>query len=145
PEMSSWEVAGKVAEEVGTEKYPFVMCNFAPPDMVGHTGDYGAAVQAIDATDKAIGRIYEACRAHGYALFVTADHGNAEKMLADDGVTPHTAHTCSRVPFAMAANSKRAFVADDEKHALCDVAPTVLAYMGIDIPEHMTGHSLLQD
>ncbi|KAJ2285177.1 2,3-bisphosphoglycerate-independent phosphoglycerate mutase, partial [Coemansia sp. RSA 2706] len=96
---------------------------------------------AIEATDKAIGRIHEACQQHGYALFVTADHGNAEKMLADDGETPHTAHTCSRVPFIMADG--RQFVADDEKHALCDVAPTVLAYMGVEIPEHMTGRSLL--
>ncbi|KAJ1764387.1 hypothetical protein LPJ77_003436 [Coemansia sp. RSA 2523] len=143
PAMSSWAVAEKVAEEIGADKHPFVMCNFAPPDMVGHTGDYDAAVQAIDATDKAIGRIYEACKEHGYALFVTADHGNAEKMLSDDGSTPHTAHTCSRVPFVMASEGKHAFVAADEKHALCDVAPTVLAYMGIDIPEHMTGHSLL--
>ncbi|KAJ2476576.1 hypothetical protein IWW56_004836 [Coemansia sp. RSA 2131] len=143
PAMSSWAVAEKVAEEIGADKHPFVMCNFAPPDMVGHTGDYDAAVQAIDATDKAIGRIYEACKEHGYALFVTADHGNAEQMLSDDGSTPHTAHTCSRVPFVMASKEKRAFVAADEKHALCDVAPTVLAYMGIDIPEHMTGHSLL--
>ncbi|KAJ1858356.1 hypothetical protein GGH12_000035 [Coemansia sp. RSA 1822] len=143
PAMSSWAVAEKVAEEIGADKHPFVMCNFAPPDMVGHTGDYDAAVQAIDATDKAIGRIYEACKEHGYALFVTADHGNAEQMLSDDGSTPHTAHTCSRVPFVMASKEKHAFVAADEKHALCDVAPTVLAYMGIDIPEHMTGHSLL--
>ncbi|KAJ1831029.1 hypothetical protein LPJ70_006796, partial [Coemansia sp. RSA 2708] len=141
PQMSSWAVAEKVAEDIAAGAYPFVMCNFAPPDMVGHTGDYDAAVQAIEATDKAIGRIHEACQQHGYALFVTADHGNAEKMLADDGETPHTAHTCSRVPFIMADG--RQFVADDEKHALCDVAPTVLAYMGVEIPEHMTGRSLL--
>ncbi|KAJ1746476.1 hypothetical protein LPJ79_005853 [Coemansia sp. RSA 1821] len=145
PEMSSWEVGEKVAEEIGTDKYPFVMCNFAPPDMVGHTGDYDAAVKAIDATDKAIGHIYEACKKHGYTLFVTADHGNAEKMLADDGKTPHTAHTCSRVPFVMTANGKRSFVPENEKHALCDVAPTVLAFMGIEIPEHMTGSSLLAE
>ncbi|KAJ2383153.1 2,3-bisphosphoglycerate-independent phosphoglycerate mutase [Coemansia sp. RSA 2603] len=145
PEMSSMAVAEKVAEEIGSGKYPFVMCNFAPPDMVGHTGDYDAAVVAIAATDKAIGRIFDACKEHGYALFVTADHGNAEKMVSDDGKSPHTAHTCSRVPFVMASPGKDgSFVADDEKHALCDVAPTVLAYMGLEIPEHMTGHSLLK-
>ncbi|KAJ2889307.1 2,3-bisphosphoglycerate-independent phosphoglycerate mutase [Coemansia aciculifera] len=144
--MSSAEVADKVAEEIGKNKYPFVMCNFAPPDMVGHTGLYDAAVEAIAATDRAIGAIYEACKEHGYALFVTADHGNAEKMLSDDGLSPHTAHTCSRVPFAMAVpeESDAKFVAEDSKHALCDVAPTLLAYMGLDIPENMTGHSLLQ-
>ncbi|KAI7821263.1 2,3-bisphosphoglycerate-independent phosphoglycerate mutase [Kickxella alabastrina] len=143
PAMSSWEVSDKVAEEVGSGKYPFIMCNFAPPDMVGHTGDYDAAVDAIAATDKAIGNIYEACKRHGYALFITADHGNAEKMISDDGLSPHTAHTCSRVPFIMANSARARFGADDDKHALCDVAPTLLAYMGLDIPESMTGHSLL--
>ncbi|KAJ2331208.1 hypothetical protein GGI00_003358, partial [Coemansia sp. RSA 2681] len=86
PAMSSAEVADKVAEEIGTGKYPFVMCNFAPPDMVGHTGMYDSAVEAIAATDRAIGVIYEACKQYGYALFVTADHGNAEKMVSDDGL-----------------------------------------------------------
>ncbi|KAJ1958281.1 2,3-bisphosphoglycerate-independent phosphoglycerate mutase [Linderina pennispora] len=144
PEMSSWAVAEKVAEELDSGKYPFVMCNFAPPDMVGHTGIYDAAFQAMEATDKAIGRIYDACKKNGYALFVTADHGNAEKMLSDDGSTPHTAHTCSRVPFVMAnAENGAKFIADDDKHALCDVAPTLLKYMGLEVPEHMTGHSLL--
>ncbi|KAJ1942365.1 hypothetical protein GGF37_003147, partial [Kickxella alabastrina] len=80
---------------------------------------------------------------HGYALFITADHGNAEKMISDDGLSPHTAHTCSRVPFIMANSARARFGADDDKHALCDVAPTLLAYMGLDIPESMTGHSLL--
>ncbi|KAJ1801007.1 hypothetical protein LPJ59_000640 [Coemansia sp. RSA 2399] len=143
PEMSALEVGDKVAEELATGKYPFAMCNFAPPDMVGHTGQYDAAYKAIEATDKAIGRIYEACKEHGYALFVTADHGNAEKMLADDGVTPHTAHTCSRVPFIMANKGDKKFKEADQKHALCDVAPTLLDFMEIDIPESMTGHSLL--
>ncbi|KAI9500854.1 2,3-bisphosphoglycerate-independent phosphoglycerate mutase [Coemansia spiralis] len=143
PAMSALEVADKVAEELGTGKYPFAMCNFAPPDMVGHTGQYDAAFKAIEATDEAIGRVYKACKAHGYTLFVTADHGNAEKMLADDGTTPHTAHTCSRVPFVMTSDGKRKFKAYDDKFALCDVAPTLLEYMGVEIPEHMTGHSLL--
>ncbi|KAJ1734878.1 hypothetical protein H4S06_000008 [Coemansia sp. BCRC 34490] len=142
PQMSAPEVGAKVAEELARDKYPFVMCNFAPPDMVGHTGQYDAACEAVAATDKAIGVIYEACKKHGYTLFVTADHGNAEKMLAADG-TPHTAHTCSRVPFVMAPAAASAFAPADPKHALCDVAPTLLAFMGLDIPESMTGHSLL--
>ncbi|KAJ1733184.1 hypothetical protein LPJ61_001679 [Coemansia biformis] len=144
PEMSSLEVGEKVAAEIGTGKYPFVMCNFAPPDMVGHTGDYDAACKAIEATDKAIGCIYRACKEHGYTLFVTADHGNAEKMLSDDGTTPHTAHTCSRVPFVMTSSDKK-FVAYDDKHALCDVAPTILRFMGLEAPDSMTGHSLLAE
>ena len=70
------------------------MCNFAPPDMVGHTGKYEQAILGVEATDKAIGIIYEACKRAGYVLYITSDHGNAEKMLAENG-DPHTAHTCA--------------------------------------------------
>ena len=80
PEMSAIEVAEKVAEEIRSGKFPFVMNNFANPDMVGHTGKFDAAVKAIETTDKAIGIIYEACKENGYILFITSDHGNAEQM-----------------------------------------------------------------
>ncbi|KAG0007135.1 hypothetical protein BGZ65_005284 [Modicella reniformis] len=142
PQMSAAEVGEKVAEEIAMGKFPFIMCNFAPPDMVGHTGVYEAAVEGVGATDAAIGTIYEACDKHGYILFVTADHGNAEKMLSDDYSTPHTAHTCSRVPFAMTSKTHRF---TDVKGALCDVAPTILRVMGLDVPAEMTGQSLLQE
>ena len=94
PEMSAIEVAEKVAEEIRSGNFPFVMNNFANPDMVGHTGVYDAAVEAIETTDKAIGIIYETCKANGYILFVTSDHGNAEQMQDEKG-NPHTAHTCN--------------------------------------------------
>lgn len=94
PEMSAMEVAEKVAEEISSGKFPFVMCNFANPDMVGHTGVFDAAVKAIETTDKAIGVIYNACKENGYILFVTSDHGNAEQMKDEKG-NPHTAHTCN--------------------------------------------------
>ncbi|VDN45803.1 unnamed protein product [Gongylonema pulchrum] len=84
-----------MVEQLNAKKHPFIMCNFAPPDMVGHTGIYEAAVKAVEATDTAIGRIYEACKKNGYILMVTADHGNAEKMIAPDG-GKHTAHTCNK-------------------------------------------------
>ncbi|OMH84567.1 2,3-bisphosphoglycerate-independent phosphoglycerate mutase [Zancudomyces culisetae] len=142
PEMSSHEVGVAVAEKIDLKEYPFVMCNFAPPDMVGHTGKYPEAVEAITATDKAIGIIYEACKRNGYTLFVTADHGNAEKMIAEDG-SPHTAHTCSRVPLNITDKNVKLIPADSELDALCDVAPTILAYMGLPIPEEMTGRNLL--
>ncbi|KAJ3102456.1 hypothetical protein HDU97_000538 [Phlyctochytrium planicorne] len=141
PEMSAIEVAEKVAERVAAKKHPFVMCNFAPPDMVGHTGVYEAARKGVEATDKAIGIIYEACEANGYTLFVTADHGNAEKMLAADG-TPHTAHTCNKVPFVMTSTTHK-FIKTTEG-ILADVAPTILDVMGLPIPEEMSGKSLLQ-
>ncbi|KAF9116816.1 hypothetical protein BGX27_010433 [Mortierella sp. AM989] len=142
PEMSAAAVGEKVAEEIGTGKYPFIMCNFAPPDMVGHTGVYEAAIKGVEATDAAIGTIYEACVKHGYVLFITADHGNAEKMLSDDFSTPHTAHTCARVPFVMTSKTLKF---SDTQGALCDVAPTMLRVMGLDVPAEMTGQSLLRE
>lgn len=92
PEMSSMEVAEKVIESISCGNYPFVMCNFAPPDMVGHTGKYDATIKAVEATDRAIGLIYEACKKNNYLLAITSDHGNAEKMV-DEQNRPFTAHT----------------------------------------------------
>lgn len=91
--MSVHGVADKTVEMIESGKYPFIVLNFANPDMVGHTGVYDAAVEAVGHCDQAIGTVYEACKKHGYILMVTADHGNAEKMLSDDGKSPHTAHT----------------------------------------------------
>ncbi|PVU93394.1 hypothetical protein BB559_003290 [Furculomyces boomerangus] len=142
PAMSSMPVAEAVVSAIESGKYEFVMCNFAPPDMVGHTGMYDSAVVAIEATDKAIGHIYEGCVRNGYTLFVTSDHGNAEVMIAEDG-SPHTAHTCNRVPLNITSKSVTLIDADLEQDALCDVAPTILKHMGISVPEEMTGRSLL--
>lgn len=145
PEMSALEVGEKVAETVAMGKYDFVMCNFAPPDMVGHTGVYEAAIKGVEATDQAIGVIWEACKANGVVLFVTADHGNAEKMLEKTTGQPHTAHTTAPVPFIMAtpANLPKLNFIEKADAALCDVAPTVLDVMGLPIPKEMTGTSLL--
>ncbi|PRD35580.1 UNVERIFIED_CONTAM: ipgm-1 [Trichonephila clavipes] len=140
PEMSCIGVAEGMVKVINEKKYPFVMCNFAPPDMVGHTGKYEPAVIGVETTDKAIGMLREACKNNDFVLLVTADHGNAEKMLSESG-GPHTAHTTNRVPFCMTGpkNFK------DIKHnaALCDVAPTVLALLGLDQPPEMTGQNLL--
>jgi 2,3-bisphosphoglycerate-independent phosphoglycerate mutase len=92
--------------------------------------------------DKAIGVIYEACKKNGYTLFVTADHGNAEKMLSEEG-TPHTAHTCAKVPFAMSCDNFK-FVKDTSEAALCDVAPTVLKVMGLPVAPEMTGSVIVE-
>ncbi|KAL2914032.1 hypothetical protein HK105_206477 [Polyrhizophydium stewartii] len=147
PEMSAIEVAEKVAEVLTTQDFGFVMCNFAPPDMVGHTGVYEKAIKGVEATDAGIGIIHAACEKAGYTLFVTADHGNAEKMYGDNG-QPHTAHTTNRVPFIM-TNSAFKFdaacgAAAQGLGALCDVAPTILEVMGIEKPAEMTGRSLIE-
>jgi 2,3-bisphosphoglycerate-independent phosphoglycerate mutase len=144
PEMSSWGVAEKMAATLKSKKHPFVMCNFAPPDMVGHTGIYEAAVKACEATDKAIHHIEEACREAGYVLLVTSDHGNAEKMYDGKG-GKHTAHTCSKVPFTSTGSRKLAteHLSGGRAPALCDVAPTVLEFLGVEKPSEMGGESLL--
>lgn len=137
--MSALKVADKVAEVVRSKEYEFVMCNFAPPDMVGHTGQYEAAVQAISHTDRAVKTIFEACKEAGYILVVTADHGNAEQMINPETGAPHTAHTTNPVPLIMMADPKVYSFAKDEEGieegALCDVAPTILAIMGLEKPK----------
>lgn len=149
PAMSAQGVADKVAEVVKADKHEFVMCNFAPPDMVGHTGVYDAAVEAITHTDAAVGTVYKACQEAGYILLVTADHGNAEQMINPDTGNPHTAHTTNPVPFIMTGDPEKfKFTidkkdSDEDEGALCDVAPTVLDLMGLSQPEEMTGRSLL--
>ncbi|OLN96142.1 2,3-bisphosphoglycerate-independent phosphoglycerate mutase [Colletotrichum chlorophyti] len=141
PEMSADGVADQVAKRLGEQKFPFVMNNFAPPDMVGHTGVYEAAIVGVEATDKAIGKIYEACKKEGYVLFITADHGNAEEMKFPDG-KPKTSHTTNKVPFIM-ANAPEGWSLKKEGGVLGDVAPTVLAAMGLPQPDEMTGENLL--
>ncbi|KAL1967588.1 hypothetical protein VTN77DRAFT_3103 [Rasamsonia byssochlamydoides] len=141
PKMSAAAVGEKVAERIAEGKYEFVMNNFAPPDMVGHTGVYEAAIQGVAATDKAIGHIFEACKKHGYILFVTADHGNAEEMLNEER-KPKTSHTTNKVPFVL-ANAPEGWSLKKENGVLGDVAPTILDAMGIEQPEEMSGRSLL--
>lgn len=144
PEMSAQGVADKVAEIVKSNKYEFVMCNFAPPDMVGHTGVFDAAVKAISATDAAVKTIYDAVQENPdeWVLLITADHGNAEQMLDPDTGNPHTAHTTNPVPFILTGD-KGAFEVTEKEGSLGDVAPTILELMGLPKPEAMTGRSLL--
>lgn len=141
PEMNCKGVAEEMIKVIETGKYPFVMCNFAPPDMVGHTGKYDATIKGVEATDEAIGMILAACEKHGYTLVITADHGNAEKMYDPKG-GPHTAHTTNKVPLCITGFRKLKNITHSA--ALCDVAPTVLDLMGIDKPSEMTGQSLLE-
>jgi len=144
PEMNSAGVADKMVEQINSKIHPFLMCNFAPPDMVGHTGQYEPAIKACEATDVAIGRIYNACIENGYVLMVTADHGNAEKMIAPDG-SMHTAHTCYKVPFTCSSTAFKFKNPVDRPAALRDVAPTVLHLMGLPAPQEMDGISVLDE
>ncbi|HYI74478.1 MAG TPA: 2,3-bisphosphoglycerate-independent phosphoglycerate mutase [Gaiellaceae bacterium] len=137
PEMSAAEVAQRVCEEVD-EGYAFCVVNFANPDMVGHTGSIPAVIAAVEATDRALGRVLECARAAGGVCLVTADHGNAEVMLEADGVSPHTAHTTNRVPLVLTDDR---FVLPEEGQ-LSDLAPTILTLLGVPVPVDMTGISL---
>lgn len=141
PSMSSLQVAEKVAEQVRSSSFEFVMCNLAPPDMVGHTGKLQPTIQAVEATDKAFGLIYEACSDVSVVLIITADHGNAEQMLDAKG-QPHTAHTCNPVPLIVFDPRGRRELKRDGG-SLCDVAPTILDLMGLPQPQEMTGTSLI--
>jgi 2,3-bisphosphoglycerate-independent phosphoglycerate mutase len=134
PEMSAREVAERLCGEVGN-RYRFAVVNFANPDMVGHTGSIPAVRAAVEATDRCLGRVVECVAAAGGVSLVTADHGNAEIMLEPDGVSPHTAHTSSPVPLVVTDES----VTVRDRGELADLAPTVLAMLGLPIPADMTG------
>ena len=141
PEMSAASVADGVVAAIEKESYAFILVNFANPDMVGHTGVLDAAISAVDTVDACLGRILDAAAAHDTAVVITADHGNCETMLDEHG-GPHTAHTTNPVPLIVADDRQRgrALVSGGR---LCDVAPTVLALMGLPQPKQMEGRSLL--
>jgi 2,3-bisphosphoglycerate-independent phosphoglycerate mutase len=139
PEMSAVEVADRVVRAIDEDGYGFVVVNFANPDMVGHTGVIPAVVQAVETTDACLGRIVDAVERADGATLVIADHGNAETMLEQDGVSPHTAHTTNPVPVVLTAPG--AHLRDGE---LADVAPTTLALLGQDGSSEMTGKNLVQ-
>lgn len=139
PEMSASEVSEKLNEAVRSGKYDVVIVNFANCDMVGHTGIIPAAVKAVETVDTCVGSLVEAVRDMDGVLFVTADHGNADKMLDENG-EPFTAHTTNPVPFIVVNYP----CAVREGGRLCDIAPTMLKVMGLEQPKEMSGKSIIK-
>ena len=138
PEMSAYEVTEKCVERIESGAYDVIILNFANCDMVGHTGNYDAAVKAVETVDECVGKVVDATLKMGGIAMITADHGNAEQMLQSDGVSPMTAHTTNPVPFILcgAGNELR-------EGRLADIAPTILDVMGLEKPEEMDGQSLI--
>ncbi len=141
PEMSAPEVSQKLNEAVRSGKYDAIIVNFANCDMVGHTGIIPAAVKAVETVDACVGSLAEAVIEMNGNLFITADHGNADKMLDENG-EPFTAHTTNPVPFVAVNCGDGVELRDGGK--LCDIAPTMLQMLGLDKPAEMTGTSLIK-
>ena len=139
PDMSAREVAAEAVKRIESGEYDVIILNFANCDMVGHTGVYEAARLAVETVDECVGLVVEATQKMGGVALITADHGNADRMLEDDGVTPYTAHTTSLVPFyIVGANVKL------RDGRLSDIAPTMLDLMGLAKPKEMTGKTLIE-
>ena len=139
PEMSAEEVTDRLVEAIGSGRYDLIVCNYANPDMVGHTGHLEAAIQAIETIDLCLNRVQRAIHAAGGEMLITADHGNAERMLDPDTGQAHTAHTTNRVPLVYIGRD----AALRDNGALADIAPSLLRMMGLVQPPEMTGQPLI--
>lgn len=142
PEMSAEGVADGLLDAMRSREYDLLVCNFANPDMVGHTGVKEAAVRAVETVDRQLGRILEVARETGTTLLVTADHGNCEQMWDPETNGPHTAHTMNDVGIVLVEPADGKTTVALENGALCDVAPTILGLLGIQVPPEMTGRDL---
>lgn len=141
PDMSANEVTDEVLKRIESDKYDVIILNFANCDMVGHTGVFDAAVTAVETVDTCVGKVVDALLAKGGAALITADHGNADQMLEDDGVSPFTAHSTNPVPLVLVGKNDVKALA--EGGVLADLAPTMLDLLGLEQPAEMTGKSLI--
>lgn len=140
PEMNAPEVADQLVKAIHSNKFDVIICNFANADMVGHTGNFAAAVKAVETLDNCLGRIWSALKEAGGEMLVTADHGNAEKMQDDEKGQAHTAHTSNLVPLLYAGRPGKC----TPQGNLSDIAPTMLSLMNLPIPAEMSKHLLVE-
>ena len=141
PEMSAYELKDRLIEALNTNRYDWIVVNFANADMVGHTGVYTAIQTAVQTIDQCLSELVEAAKTNGYEVIITADHGNADHAINDDG-TPNTAHSTNPVPFIYVTANSNARV---QNGVLADVAPTILHIMGLSQPQEMTGQCLINE
>jgi 2,3-bisphosphoglycerate-independent phosphoglycerate mutase len=139
PEMSAFELTDAIVPEIENETADFICLNYANADMVGHTGVFAAAIKAVETVDACVNRLVTAALEHGYTVFLTADHGNADYMINDDG-SPNTAHTLNLVPLFVIDKEWKGTVKPGK---LGDIAPSILTVMGLPIPTDMTGNILV--
>jgi 2,3-bisphosphoglycerate-independent phosphoglycerate mutase len=130
-------------EVIKLHKYDFIVVNYANPDMVGHTGNWQAAKQAVEHIDKILGELEEVILDNDGNMLITADHGNIEQMFNPDNGQAHTAHTLSMVPFILVKKAQENIKLEDGR--LCDIAPTILELININQPKEMTGKSLIKN
>ena len=139
PEMSAVEVTDAIVKEINNRSADFICLNYANADMVGHTGVWEAIIKAVETVDQCVERVVTASLNNGYTVFLTADHGNADYAINEDG-TPNTAHTLNPVPFFIIDNQWKGTI---EPGKLGDIAPTILTMMQIPVPKEMTGNILI--
>ncbi|MDZ4808485.1 MAG: alkaline phosphatase family protein, partial [Bacteroidota bacterium] len=139
PEMSARELTDALIPEIQNKTADFICLNYANADMVGHTGVFSAAIKAAETVDKCVERIVTTGLQNGYTIFLTADHGNSDYMINEDG-SPNTAHTLNPVPFFIIDNNWKGIIKPGK---LGDIAPTILTMMGLEVPKEMTGNILI--
>ncbi|HVA13259.1 MAG TPA: 2,3-bisphosphoglycerate-independent phosphoglycerate mutase, partial [Stellaceae bacterium] len=142
PEMSAPELTDRLVETIDAGRFDVVVVNYANTDMVGHSGDLQATIKAVEAVDRCLGRLADAVKRADGTLLITADHGNAEMMRDSATGQPHTAHTTNPVPLLLVNPPPGVAGIDDGR--LCDIAPTLLALLGLKQPKAMTGHALVK-